>query len=197
VMKGRMEEAKVAYIKDVVADTQYLYGGVDSPIINQQLGVAGRTAAVFQSWWINYGHAVQKWLTTGDLPADKVGRMLNFTFSSAMVYTAARSMWGHNTAWRTVGLGPFPQPSSGVPMPPAMQPFFQLGGIVVEATKVGFGGDPKVLSQRSKSLLNTSINFLPGGMQTQQTFKAVKKAPSRERTEALIKSLGKFKGWEG
>lgn len=196
VRKGRMQEAKASFIRDVVGDTQYLYGGVDAPLATHMYGAAGRTAAVFQSWWINYGHAVQKWLVTGDAPSEKIARMLNFTMSSAMVYTVARAMWGHDSASRMVLAGPFPQPSAGIPMPPAMQPFSELMGVIAEAAKIPVDGSSRAPAML-KATLDTSINFAPGGLQIKQTFKATKKAPSQERVEALIKSLGKFKGWGG
>ena len=198
VRRGRMQEAKVTYIKDVVADTQYLYGGIDAPLATHKYGAMGRTAAVFQSWWINYGHALQKWAVKGDVPSEKVMRGINFAFSTAMVYTGARSLWGHRTGWTTVGIGPFPQPSAGMPTPPAIQPFFELTGLIVEAAKVGAGAeDPRILTQRSKQLLRTTVNFLPGGLQGQQSFRAVTKAPRHERVEAGLKSLIKFRGWGG
>ena len=63
ISAGRYEKAKEIFVKDVVADTQYLYGATDAPVAAQVGGVFGRTANVFQSWWMNYGSLLAKWHT--------------------------------------------------------------------------------------------------------------------------------------
>lgn len=193
--KGDVDSARALFVRDVVADTQYLYGGVDAPIVTHAGGAAGRTAAVFQTWWINYGEAILKWMLHGGTPSERVGRMANFMVSSILVYAGARALWGHDTAFRTVGAGPFPQPSAGMPLPPSIQPFGEGIGLLYAAYESVAEHDSGPAVARAKGLLNTSINFLPGGLQLGQTIRAGLRAPQSERTEAMLKSIIKYKGW--
>ncbi|MCK4792417.1 MAG: hypothetical protein KAV87_52290, partial [Desulfobacteraceae bacterium] len=68
LMFGHMGDARKQFVTDVVADTQFLYNILESPIVGQSLGAVGRTATIFQSWWMNYGAVLNKWMSTGQSP---------------------------------------------------------------------------------------------------------------------------------
>jgi hypothetical protein len=90
---GKIDEAKAAFVKDVVADTQYLYGALDAPAA---LGTGGavKTITAFQSWWMNYASLIGKWAETGTAP-QQLAKAVSFMLGSAGV--------SRSSSWKRYG----------------------------------------------------------------------------------------------
>ena len=181
-----MAAAERLFVRDVTAVTQYLYGALDSPLITQIGGIFGRTGAIFQSWWMNYGDMMMRWYTGGQRPGEKVNRAFTWATSSAIAWLAMNEMWGSATATRTVGLGPFPK---SMVIPPTWEPIFKGLKVITTAGETAFTQDPDKLSREVKALLGTGLNFVPGGLQIKQMIRGYQK----EEPGALFKSIFKLK----
>ena len=199
LMFGNMGDARKQFVTDVVADTQYLYNILESPIVGQSLGGVGRTATIFQSWWSNYGAVLNKWTATGKSPSHWMGkegarieRMFTGVLSSFGVYQVMRQLWGSGTAYRSTFLGPFPDPSQGLSLPPAWQVPANALGTVFAAASLPVTQDPKILSNRAKALIDSVTNFVPGGVLGKQIIKGVRKEMAGE-PGALIRAPFKFR----
>ena len=88
------QEARKLFIKDSVAEVQFLYGKTDSPLYSHTLGAAGKTASVFQSWFINYSELVSKWARSGDVDE----KMLTWLTANTGAYFIMSAMWGRHAA---------------------------------------------------------------------------------------------------
>jgi len=183
---GRIAEARRIYIKDVVADTQYLYGKLDAPLVAQAWGGAGRTAVIFNSWWMNYGTAMQKWMTTGQV-SEKNSRMFTWVLSNAIAMSAMKQMWSTQTAMKSTFLGPFPQPGQGM-TPPSWEPMFKTMAMAGTMFNVlTLSEDPKKLEKQARSLGNTLFGFVPAGLQIKQFKRGYEKDEWKGVAKALIK----------
>lgn len=189
VKRGDLMDARKGYVRDVVADTQFLYGVLDSPIMSQSAGIAGKTGVVFQSWWMNFGELLVKWLTTGTVDT-KTRRLFAAMASNAMAYTALTNVWDRNVAISTTFLGPLPQ---GLQLPPAWQPIsamievaFSMADIAATAA-VGDLTDKETrqLKRSLKDFGNTSFSFAPGGL----FLKGLARGAERGGAEGFGKAL--------
>jgi len=162
--RGLYREARTLYIQDVVADTQYLYGVLDAPQALGKFGGVGRSAFIFQSWWMNFGSAISKWLQGGKL-SDKTLNMVNFMMSSAIVEQMMEPMWGRKRALLSVGLGPFPHQFNEFMIPPAWLPIYHTMAGLSSATF-----DPKASERHLQGLLRAGTMFVPGGLQIKSTI---------------------------
>ena len=168
IHRGKMSEAKAVFVNDVIADTQFLYGAADAPVVLRKFGGVGRTAAVFQSWWMNYGSLIHKWLTTGQSPGVKAERMITAMVSQSMAYSLMEPMWGAATAGRATFLGPFPAGLSEFSLPPAWSPVYHA------AAAVRHTGDADLTSRHAKATLDSAMILVPGGLQIKTFYKGVK-----------------------
>jgi hypothetical protein len=196
---GLMGDARKQFVTDVVADTQFLYNILESPIVGQSLGAVGRTATIFQSWWMNYGAVLNKWAATGNSPTHfmgkkgaKVERMLTGVMSSFGAYQVMSQLWGKGTAFRSTFLGPFPDPSQGLGLPPAWQPVGDAVGLALAAASLPVTQDPKGVSKRFMALIDSTTNFIPGGILGKQIIKGIEKERAGERG-AIIRAPFKFR----
>ena len=199
LMFNQMGDARKQFVTDVVADTQFLYNILESPIVGQSLGAVGRTATIFQSWWMNYGAVLSKWAATGNSPTHfmgkngaKVERMLTGVMSSFGAYQVMSQMWGKGTAYRSTFLGPFPDPSQGLGLPPAWQPVGDAIGLALAAASLPVTQDPKVVSRQFMALIDSATNFIPGGILGKQMIKGFKKEMAGE-PGAIIRAPFKFR----
>lgn len=192
LLTGRIEEAKKAFVLDVVADTQYLYGSIYRPGLLSELGAIGRTASAFQTWWMHYGSLLDKWLRTGASPGTKLERYFTWMLSSALAYEAAERLWGAASARRTVGFGPFPKGLTDVGTPPAWG--VAEGGLknIFGAGDILYGEDTSRAKQRALELLKAPIIMIPGGLAASDLIKGT----SREGLAGFLKALGRFKAPE-
>jgi hypothetical protein len=184
---GRPKDAKAIFVKDVVADTQYLYGGRDSPLIAQRWGLPTRTGAVFQSWWMNYGTMLEKWVRTGTIDS-KSRRFMAWALYSAISMEIMEQMWSKQTAQRSTFLGPMPSPDQFF-LPPAWEPVWRSIGTIHAAGKatIGFGESEDAWKQ-ANALLSSSFAFLPAGLQIKQFYRGAKK----EGTPGFLKAIIKY-----
>lgn len=166
--RGKFADAKAVWINDVIADTQYLYGAAEAPTILRKFGGVGRTAAIFQSWWMNYGSLLSKWATTGNAPA-KVQRMFTAMISQTMAYMLMEPLWGKGTAKRSTFLGAFPKEFNEFLLPPAFAPIYHAGAAMMNIQS------PEVTSRHAKAALDSLWIFAPAGLQLKTFYKATKK----------------------
>jgi hypothetical protein len=178
LLRGDVQGAKDAFVSDVIADTQWLYGLQDTPIVTQKYGAVGKTGFIFQTWWTSYGTSLEKWMRVGNkgVPA-KLGRMFTWMTSSAIAAFLLEQVTGRRYAMKTVGTGPFPLNFNKFMVPPSWTPFVELTSLMAEAFPVGYGfvttGDleTKQLVKKSKAIAKSLTIFAPGGLQAQQMIK--------------------------
>jgi len=185
-----LKTAKDTWVKDVIADTQYLYGSADSPLISQPFGILGRTGVVFQSWWMNYASALGKWSTrTGSIDAT-AERLFTFMLSAAIANQIMEPVWGEGTARRTVGAGPLPLE---IDAPASWRPFIEGLKLTVEAGSVAVGlEDMEKLRARAKAVISSGAMFVPGGLQIKTSVTGA----LEEGFPGFAKSLIRYRGSE-
>jgi len=187
---GREQEAKTAFVRSVVTDSQFVYGSAETPLVTQLGGSIGRQMAIFQTWWMNYGDSLAKWFSTGTA-TDKTIRAANLAMSHALAYTAMRTIWDEGISKATVGAGPFESINYLRDGPPIMQPVLQA-----MRTMMAIGGlaetnrpySDEVRRQMSAMAWQT-LTFMPGGLQLKQTVQRT----SKEGAEGFLKSLVRYK----
>lgn len=177
-------KARELFTKDVVADTQYLYGVHESPIISHTAGAAGKMALVFQSWWMNYGVMLEKWMRTGDTGM-KAHRMFGFMLSCAIAEQLMEGVWGRGTAMRTIGFGPFPGEINEFAIPPAYGHIYHGLASIISAGQM----NPESTERHLKSLWRATAMFVPGGLQIQSSWKG----STEEGFPGFMKSLIRYK----
>jgi len=159
LMRGKFKTAKANYINDVIADTQYLYGAAEAPVILRKHGAGGRVAFIFQSWWMNYGTLLQKWMTTGVGPGAKAERAITAMVSQSMAWSLMEPMWGAATATRGTFLGPFPGDFNEFLLPPAWSPVYHAAATVRHIQ------NPEISAKHAKAILTSAAILVPGGLQ--------------------------------
>lgn len=113
LLQGNTAEAKALFVKDVVADTEYLYGALDGPVFSAKYGAAGRAGTIFQSWAVNYTVLLEKWMRTGTKD-EKIQRFVGWAINAAIAGTVMEMLWGERMAKVSTGFGPV---SFGVGVP--------------------------------------------------------------------------------
>lgn len=167
--RGLVDDAKKVYVKDVVGDSQFLYGAMDAPQIIGRGGSIGKTGLAFQSYWMNLAPLIEKSLRTGDID-DRIRRPLMGILSSAIAYQMMEPLWGKQAAKSSVGAGPFPTDINEFMIPAAWSPIYR-------ALRVGAAGleaDPEMASKQAKKLLGSTLIFVPGGLQAKKMFKGAR-----------------------
>jgi hypothetical protein len=179
--RGKFAEAKASYVKDVIADTQYLYGAAEAPVVLRKYGAVGRTGAIFQSWWMNYGTLLAKWATTGKSPGAKAERMFTAMTAHSMAYLLMEPLWGKATAQRGVALGPFPGEFNEFLLPPAWGPVYHAGRAVMSIQ------NPKVSARHAKAVLDSAMILLPGGLQAKTFYRGAKEEGFEGFSRAILR----------
>lgn len=171
-----LEEAKKLWVYDVIADTQYLYGTLDAPIYGQAAGSLGKMAGVFQSWWMNYGTALEKWAlrTPGTIPIVNK-RTMTWILAGAIVEECASGIWPQETAKRMVHLGPFPTRVSEFMIPPTFAPVYYTAKTLADSIDMIKYQEPEKFRASVKALGRSSLMFVPGGLQAAQFYRGAKK----------------------
>jgi hypothetical protein len=181
-------EAKKVFIKDVIADSQYLYGKEESPLITYKWGALGRTTLVFQSWWMNYADTLGKWLLrTPEVPGRAVSktneRLFAFMLSSALAFAIMQPLWGTKRSATSVMTGPLPLSLS---IPPAWKPVFDsLRAVTDTAALLTPWGDLEQTRNQMIQLIKDSAIFIPGGIQAYLSIQGAKK----EGFPGVLKSI--------
>jgi hypothetical protein len=185
-------EAKKVFVKDVIADSQYLYGKEESPLITYKWGALGRTTLVFQSWWMNYADTLGKWLLrTPEVPGRAVSatneRLFSFMLSSALAFEIMQPLWGTQRSATSVMTGPLPLSLS---IPPAWKPVFDSLRVVTDAAALLTPwGDLEQTRNQMTQLVKDSAIFIPGGIQTYLSIQGAK----REGLPGVLKSIVGYK----
>ena len=154
------QEARKLWIKDVVGETQYLYGGADSPLIGQVGGVVTRTAVVFQSWWMNYASQLAKWTTQSGGVEPAAQRLFVWMLSSAVMMNTMENVWGKNRARSTAFLGPLP---SQLDAPASWRPILEGFDTMRMAAEIAVGKSPEAAKKQMIATMKTAMIFMPGG----------------------------------
>jgi len=166
------EEAKKLWIKDVVADTQYLYGAADSPIIGQIGGGVTKTAAVFQSWWMNYAELLGKWAFRSESVPKATQRYFMWMISSGAIMYSMENIWGKPRARATAFLGPIP---SQMDAPASWRPFIEGLNAMRMAAEITVGRDPEDAKKQMIAALKTAMVYMPAGIQLKQMWAGYQK----------------------
>jgi hypothetical protein len=181
-------EAKKVFVKDVIADSQYLYGKEESPLINYKSGAFGKTTLVFQSWWMNYADTLGKWLLrTPEVPGKAISatneRLFSFMLSSALAFEIGQPIWGTKRSATSVMTGPLPLSLS---IPPAWKPVFDSLRVVADtAALVTPWGDLEQTKNQMTQLIKDSAIFVPGGIQAYLSYQGARK----EGLPGVLKSI--------
>lgn len=175
--RGRTFEAYKTFVLDVIADTQYLYGGLETPLITGRSAVA-RTGFIFQTWWMNYLSTIEKWIRTGN-PNTMTTAML----SAAIAEQLMEGIWGRKSAIRAVGLGPIPGEVSEFTIPPVWSPIYHGLATIINLQQ------PEISARHAKALLGNIPVFFPGGLQAMQTIRGTKE----EGFPGFLKSVVRYK----
>ena len=163
---GRVDDAKALWVNDVIADTQWLYDRLQAPAALRMGGGIGSTAMVFQSWWMNYGATIGKWIRTGDASL-KAERLITAMMSAFVVEQIAEYLWGRKTALTTVAFGPLP--FDRYPFPPAWKPVWDMMQAFYRIAQ----GKPEQSVESMKAMLRSTQNIIiPGGHQISKSIQA-------------------------
>lgn len=179
LLRGKFEEAKGVFVKDVIADTQFLYGAAEAPTIVRKYGGLGRTMFIFQSWWMNYGSLLQKWATTGSAPA-KVERLFVGMVSQTMAYMLMEPLYGKRTASESTYLGAFPSEFNEFLLPPSWTPFYHIGAAVMNIQT------PNVSARHAKAVLSSAMILVPAGLQLKSFYRGAKDEGFEGFSKAII-----------
>jgi len=183
-----LEEAKKLWVYDVIADTQYLYGTLDAPIYGQSAGSLGKMAGIFQSWWMNYGTALEKWaLRTPDKAPIVNGRTMTWLLSSAIVEETTSKLWGHRTAAKMTLLGPFPTTVNEFMIPPTFAPVYYGAKTLATGIDAIAYQEPEKFKRSVKALARSGLMFVPGGLQMSQFARGAKEEGWQGLSKAIIK----------
>lgn len=183
LFKGDHKGAMKDFVLDVIADTQYLYGVADAPIILRKYGALSKTGTIFQSWWMNYGTNIEKWIRTGESVGQKTDRMITAMTSTAIAYTLMSAMWGEKFAAGSVGFGPFPSEVNEFLIPPAWKPIYHSLAMIANVQELDLS------ASHAKRILTSAGIFTPGYLQMKQTWRGTRE----EGFEGFAKSLLRIK----
>ena len=183
-----LEEAKKLWVYDVIADTQYLYGTLDAPIYGQSAGSLGKMAGIFQSWWMNYGTALEKWAlrTPGSAPIVNK-RVMTWLLAGAIVEETASKLWQQRTAAKMVHVGPFPLRVSEFMIPPTFAPIYYGAKVLAESIDAIKYQEPEKFKRSVKALAKSGQMFVPGGLQMGQFYRGAKKEGWKGFAKAIIR----------
>lgn len=182
-------EAKKAWVYDVIADTQYLYGTLDAPIYGQKYGSLGKMAGIFQSWWMNYGSALEKWAlrTPGTIPIVNK-RMMTWFLAGAIVEESASNLWPRSTVRKMVHEGPFPITVSEFQIPPSFAPVYFSAKTLAAGIEAIKYQEPEKFTRALKVLLRSTTIMIPGGLQMMQFQRGFQK----EGWKGLLKAIVRY-----
>ena len=184
-----LEEAKKIWVYDVIADTQWLYGTLDAPIYGQSAGSLGKMAGIFQSWWMNYGTALEKWAlrTPGTAPVVNK-RMMTWLLAGAIVEETASKLWQQKTAAKMVHVGPFPLRVSEFMIPPTFAPIYYAAKVLADGIDAVKYQEPERFKRSVKALARSGLMFIPGGLQMGQFYRGAKK----EGVPGFLKAIVRY-----
>ena len=165
--------AKDKFVTDVVADTQWLYGVAESPLIAGKYGVVSKTGVIFQSWWMNYMTQLESWFLKRGALGDKMDRFFTWMVSSAiagelMVHVAG--MKGSQARSTVLG-GPMPSEVGPMLIPPTWAPFANAMMGVTDLAKL----DPEAAKKKFKAMGRSMTIFVPGGISVGQGIRGYEK----------------------
>jgi len=178
--RGLLDEAKKIWVSDVIADTQYLYGAADAPIVTGKAGIIGKTGMIFQTWWMNYGTLIEKWMRTGEVPADKIGVTITGMFSAAIAEQAMEQVWDRKRAMKSVGLGVFPSTVDQYMIPPSWTPIYHAVGALLSVQ------EPEKAVGRLKQILDSGAILVPGGLQMKQMWRGAEEEGFKGFSKSIL-----------
>lgn len=192
--KAELQSAKELFTKDVIADTQWLYGIANAPSSTYRGGILGKTGFVFQSWWMNYITALEKWALRTDLPlAQRMNRVFTFMLSAAISYELMTTVLGFRkrTALSSIGVGPIPRGFDESIIPPVWAPIYHGLRAVYGAVEGTYAGDFEMMKKAAKAAERSAFMFVPGGLQFLSTWKRSREEGFPGFAKSLIGYYGK------
>lgn len=184
--RGLTEDAKRVFVKDVVADTQFLYSALDAPELMRVGGGIGRTMTIFQSWWMNYGSLIGKWMRGAPIE-QRAENMFNMVFSAALAEQLLEVYAGRESAVATVLAGPMPD---RLPTPPMWELMFNTLALVKNTVQSTLDWDNLETTERNLiRVLKGAGSFAPGGSQIVRTIVDT----SDKGFEGLLPSILRYK----
>jgi hypothetical protein len=109
--------------------------------------------------------------------------MFTWMLSSAVGFSIMEQLWGAASAKRAVFTGPLPLDPS---LPASWRPFAEGLKLTVEAGGLPIGlTDLDKVKSRMKATIDSSLIFVPGGLQLKKTIPAV----ASGNMEDIIKSI--------
>src|SRR5574343_65659 len=170
ISRGKVDEAKAIFVRDVVGDTQFLYGPVDAPTALRKYGTVGKTGMLFQSYFMNLASTMEKWFRSGSFPDNpKLAggqKAISMLFSNAIAYHLMEKVWGSESAMRGAFFGPFPTEVNEFMVPAAWTPVYRATRTVAAALQA----NPEMTSEQAKKLLGSYMIYMPGGVQLKKTW---------------------------
>lgn len=170
IRRGKVDEAKAIFVRDVVGDTQFLYGPVDAPTALRKYGTVGKTGLLFQSYFMNLASTMEKWFRSGSFPdAPKLAggqKAISMLFSNAIAYHMMEKVWGSDSAMRGAFFGPFPTEVNEFMVPAAWTPVYRATRTMAAALQA----NPEMTSEQAKKLLGSFMIYMPGGVQLKKTW---------------------------
>ena len=114
---------------------------------------------------------MSKWITRSEDVPLAASRMFNWMLASAIGGTIMEQIWGASTARSTVFTGPLPLEPS---LPPSWRPFSDALKTAIAAGNVPLNlGSMDEVRSRMKATINSSLMFIPGGLQAKETVPAL------------------------
>ncbi len=154
--EGKTLEEAVTYAKQIVRDTQFTFGSIDTPPVLQS--DIGKMLLQFQSFNLKQGEFL------GELAKNKDWKGL------------ARYIGGSLLVYGTLGQAIGMKPQDMIPsIKVGSSPFFTLAGDVAGAVtnaKDKYGQQP-TLMDRAKTIGGDIVPFIPGGVQAKKTIQSL------------------------
>lgn len=181
--KGNLEGGRATFIKDVVADCQFFYDIAEAPVAPAVAGSVSKTGFLFQSWWMNYGSLLEKWMRTGDA-GTKANRMFTFMLCSAAAEQMMEPIFGRRTAERSTFFGVFPTEVNEFLVPAAWAPIYH--GIKFAGTMPFTSVDKSEAA--FKAFAKSFYMYVPGGLQLKTFVDAAEKEGFEGLAPAFIRA---------
>ena len=195
---GDLHKAAMAYGRDVVWRTQYLYSKVNTPRAFRS--PTGQVYGTFLTWPINYGHLLNDWIVSGFSGGDGFRKLARYTLSAGLVsYAGNKYMDTDISSW--FGGGAFP--TGFPPGPTAMIDLTLLahGLFMINQAKLAGGDtrrwerqiDTRLWKYWDKKKHRPGPNFwvfVPTGLFWKQVIRATEATERGDPDEAIRELLG-------
>lgn len=155
--QGMNEEKAIEYAKNIVRDTQFTFGSVDTPVALQS--DIAKTLAQFQTYSTKQAEFLGEMMKAKDIAG-----LMRYTIGSIAVMNTIGQLYGMELKDIV--------PSFRIGLPPTMQAPFEIGKAVTGAPDK-YGNVPDI-EQRVKNVGKSLVPLVPGGVQIKKTLEGLK-----------------------